>query len=508
MTDGIEFSDVEHVRPGRALRPDENRHYAVAAYGSPRAGELPIYVDLDVLAEMEQHAHSDTGVELGGVLLGGWFVDRDGQPFVVITDSLRAQHYESTRGSFKFTHDTWSAITREREQFPPELQMVGWYHTHPGWGVFLSGMDMFICDHFFNKKWDVAYVIDPCRGDRGMFQWTDCNRQAPSAGQSHGTRSVPDPGGEHERIRRTGGFFVTASRFRAAELEHYVAELSRTMPATTPMRSPAGSPAAPIVHLHQPSSPEPRWQALAIGGMLLMQLALIALLAWRVLAPGGGPALVDESKMAQTLENLNSSLAALEARRQADLAQERAKARTEFLDEAFRELKGTEAGAIARLQDRFDQSARLSADVAARDAEIRELKSLVLEARAKLQALEDDARREQRRLATKIDDLKAQNQRLEVDLKKKTEEATALAAKLTPAEGTANDRRISKWWWIGGGVTAAVLVLAGVGWVAAREPPPPRLTTLEKQAQIESQTAPPAPAPSVPAPGPAAPPDE
>src|SRR5262245_24827620 len=102
---------------------------------------------------MEEHALSDTAVELGGVLLGGHYEDEAGRPFVVVTDSLRARHYESTKGSFKFTHDTWSAISREREQFPAELQMVGWYHTHPDWGVFLSGMDMFICDNFFNKSW-------------------------------------------------------------------------------------------------------------------------------------------------------------------------------------------------------------------------------------------------------------------------------------------------------------------------------------------------------------------
>ena len=174
---------------------------------------------------MEDHALSNTAVELGGVLLGGCYEDEQGRPFVVITDSLRAQHYESTKGSFKFTHDTWAAITRERDAFPAELAMVGWYHTHPDWGVFLSGMDMFICDNFFNKKLDVAYVIDPCRGDRGMFQWT---------------------GDARHRVRRTGGFFVTASRFRAAELEYYVAELSSTMPAASPLRSAAGPTAAPL----------------------------------------------------------------------------------------------------------------------------------------------------------------------------------------------------------------------------------------------------------------------
>ena len=92
-------------------------------YGEPREDELPIFVDLDVLADMEQHALSDTSVELGGVLLGGRYVDADGRPFVVITESLRATHYESTKGSFKFTHETWSAITRQRQRFGAELQM-------------------------------------------------------------------------------------------------------------------------------------------------------------------------------------------------------------------------------------------------------------------------------------------------------------------------------------------------------------------------------------------------
>ena len=95
-----------------------------------------------------------------------------GRSFVVITDSLRAEHYENSKGSFKFTHETWSDITRKRDEFPADLQMVGWYHTHPGWGVFLSGMDTFICGHFFNKPLDVALVVDPCQQERAFFQWT------------------------------------------------------------------------------------------------------------------------------------------------------------------------------------------------------------------------------------------------------------------------------------------------------------------------------------------------
>ena len=76
--------------------------------------------------------------------------------------------------------------------------MVGWYHTHPGWSVFLSGMDLFICNNFFNRPLDVALVIDPCKQDRGWFQWNQQNT-----------------------TQRTSGFVLTTGRFRQQELNQF-----------------------------------------------------------------------------------------------------------------------------------------------------------------------------------------------------------------------------------------------------------------------------------------------
>jgi proteasome lid subunit RPN8/RPN11 len=447
VDDEIHFGEVEQAAPQRALRPDENRHYAVAAYGEPAEADLPVFVDLDVLADMEEHAQSDTSVELGGVLLGGHYEDEQGRPFVVVTDGLRAQHYESTKGSFKFTHDTWSAITREREQFPDELQMVGWYHTHPSWGVFLSGMDMFICDNFFNKKLDVAYVIDPCRGERGMFQWTD------------------NPG---QRVRRTGGFFVTASRFRAAELENYVTELSGAMPATS-MRSTTGASSAPVVHLHQPQHAEPPWQAPAILGVLVIQFLLVALIGWRVLVPAAGARSPQEEKIAAALTKLDSTIGSVEARRQADLARERTRAQAELLDQVVRELKGTDAGFVTSLQDRYDQSQKLTEDVAARDARIRELAAQGEEHRSRLQALEARSKADEERLRTQLASVTIKNDRLLEDLEKSKAELRSMRAKLEPE--SADDKAAAgsgrwyslRWWAIG--ALAAVAVVAGVWWI-------------------------------------------
>jgi proteasome lid subunit RPN8/RPN11 len=59
--------------------------------------------------------------------------------------------------------------------------MVGWYHTHPGFGIFLSGMDLFIHQNFFTQIWHVAYVLDPRARTSGFFCWdrrkTKVNRQ-------------------------------------------------------------------------------------------------------------------------------------------------------------------------------------------------------------------------------------------------------------------------------------------------------------------------------------------
>jgi hypothetical protein len=57
------------------------------------------------------------------------------------------------------------------DEHHPGKKIVGWYHSHPDFGVFLSDMDMFIHRHFFNLPWQVAHVYDPIRKEEGVFVW-------------------------------------------------------------------------------------------------------------------------------------------------------------------------------------------------------------------------------------------------------------------------------------------------------------------------------------------------
>ncbi len=129
----------------------------------------PIFVHEPVLEEILQYSEHDKRRELGGFLAGG--VYEDGRPYVEIKHFLPALDALSNAASLTFTHDTWSANRKEIEERFPGEEIVGWYHTHPDFGVFLSNYDLFIHRHFFSRPWQIAMVVDPVRTELGFFQW-------------------------------------------------------------------------------------------------------------------------------------------------------------------------------------------------------------------------------------------------------------------------------------------------------------------------------------------------
>ena len=427
----IQFGEVEETKPAVQLRPDRNRHYAVSTVYAPDEEELPVFVDFDALRDMEEHALSDTSVELGGVMLGGQFEDEQGRPFVLITDSLRARHYEATKGSFKFTHDTWEKISRERDQFPDELQMVGWYHTHPGWSVFLSGMDMFICDHFFNKKLDVALVIDPCRGDRGFFQWT---------------------GDPEERVRRTGGFYLIASRFRQDELDQFAIYLEGQFAMSGDPRLRGGYP-APVVHV---DGTQATWQTVAVLGMLAMQFCFLMLIAWQLMRT---PA---ESERSSPSKELAAVEASIERLHQVQRQQSDVEAKTRILDGIVSQWPATPDGLVNSLAEQGSEIAALRGNVRAHQALEQQLSSQIKDWESKLAV----AGFREERLEQEVSTLKKQLAQLESTVAPATEEQTGddseeeLAS--TAGEGIMGFFAKVHWSWIALGATLGVLAVGGI----------------------------------------------
>jgi proteasome lid subunit RPN8/RPN11 len=141
-----------------------------ARFPGAGAQDFRIYFAPEAHRAIHQHARETTSVEVGGVLVGHWGRDDDG-PYVAVTDIIRCDAATSKSGEVTFTHEAWNVVNREMDTRFADLKIVGWYHTHPGFGVFLSERDRFIQEHFFGSPGQIAYVVDPLAETEGVFAW-------------------------------------------------------------------------------------------------------------------------------------------------------------------------------------------------------------------------------------------------------------------------------------------------------------------------------------------------
>lgn len=139
-------------------------------FGEIENDDVKVYIKQDVYKALEKLATSDTSKELGSILFGE-YAQELGKTHVIISDYIEAKYTDASASTLTFTHETWDYVHKEHEKQFPEKKIVGWQHTHPNYGVFLSNYDFFIQENFFNMPFQVAYVIDPIQNIRGFFQW-------------------------------------------------------------------------------------------------------------------------------------------------------------------------------------------------------------------------------------------------------------------------------------------------------------------------------------------------
>lgn len=143
-----------------------------AAFPGGRNEAFRVYFAPEVHRALWTHAGEDTSVEVCGVLVGTWHRDEVG-PFATIVDSIRGEGATTKFAEVTFTHQTWAKINAEMDTRFADKKIVGWYHTHPDFGIFLSDRDRFIQEHFFSGPGQVAHVIDPLRKLEGVFVWRE-----------------------------------------------------------------------------------------------------------------------------------------------------------------------------------------------------------------------------------------------------------------------------------------------------------------------------------------------
>lgn len=129
-----------------------------------------IYILQSVYKEIHEFTKDKLTVESGGMLMG-YTVQANGKTNIIIDGFIEGKHSEGTPTTLKFTHETWDYVHKEADEHFPNDKIIGWIHTHPNFGIFLSNYDKFIHQNFFNDENQIAYVIDPIQHIEGFFFW-------------------------------------------------------------------------------------------------------------------------------------------------------------------------------------------------------------------------------------------------------------------------------------------------------------------------------------------------
>jgi proteasome lid subunit RPN8/RPN11 len=129
-----------------------------------------IYILQQVYKDIHKFTQNKTTNESGGMLIG-YTIEEFGKTNIVVIGFIEAKYCEATPTTLKFTHETWDYVHKEMDKKYPEGKIVGWIHTHPDFGIFLSEYDKFIHENFFNEEYQIAYVVDPIQDIEGFYFW-------------------------------------------------------------------------------------------------------------------------------------------------------------------------------------------------------------------------------------------------------------------------------------------------------------------------------------------------
>ena len=140
---------------------------AKAAKVKVRVSTQPVVVmEAEVARKIRQHARTSMKAEVCGVLIGGTEHER-----MMVEACIQGNNAAQGGAHVTFTQDTWEHIYKIKDKEYPDQKIVGWYHSHPGFGVFLSEHDLFIQQNFFSNPQQVAWVYDPHTDEEGCFGW-------------------------------------------------------------------------------------------------------------------------------------------------------------------------------------------------------------------------------------------------------------------------------------------------------------------------------------------------
>jgi len=162
--------------PGGGSRSKIGKRGAFFSSGRQTVQPFPAKVPKEIIDQTTAFTQPRGRLEMGGLLIG--HVDHEGNNVVVCGFFPRQDEassgYCEFSGSFNAIASAACDFANERAGGPhtPSLRIIGWIHTHPDIGIFLSGIDIntfgILRRASFEQR-SVAVVVDPLREQHGVY---------------------------------------------------------------------------------------------------------------------------------------------------------------------------------------------------------------------------------------------------------------------------------------------------------------------------------------------------
>jgi len=154
--------------PWRQLPAERPSGRAAAGVASPPVPTLYIVERTARAIDSHVRERAQEGEEALGLLVGDWARDPGGAPFSVAMDAPTGP-LEGSPVSARFTPEGLAEVARSLAGIRYDYVVVGWYHSHPGMGVFMSATDIRTQRAGFPHPHQVALVVDPGSGEATAF---------------------------------------------------------------------------------------------------------------------------------------------------------------------------------------------------------------------------------------------------------------------------------------------------------------------------------------------------
>jgi len=128
-----------------------------------------IVIHEEAASEMITHCteYAREGLEAMGFMLGD-FYKWEGSLYTdvvrVVTGDLDASH-----SHVRFSEAGLSQVAAELDHGTGQI-IVGWYHSHPGFGCFMSSTDWNTQQKMFSRPYHIAVVVDPINREAQAYR--------------------------------------------------------------------------------------------------------------------------------------------------------------------------------------------------------------------------------------------------------------------------------------------------------------------------------------------------